>query len=82
MCRHSFNGKEQEHTNGCIVDVAVIFDSLKTLSIQQSDHVHFSWTPSRELHDQLLHWRHMDISLSWETDGRMSVPTAELLTFS
>jgi sugar/nucleoside kinase (ribokinase family) len=30
MCRHSFNGKEQEHTNGCIVDVAVIFDSLTT----------------------------------------------------
>jgi sugar/nucleoside kinase (ribokinase family) len=71
-------GKTKSILTAGVVDVAVIFDSLKTLSVQQSDHVHFSWTPSHEMHDQLQHWRRMGISLSWETDGRMNMPTAEL----
>jgi sugar/nucleoside kinase (ribokinase family) len=71
-------GKSKSILTAGVVDVAVIFDSLKPLSIQQSDHVHFSWTPSHEMHDQLQHWRHMGISLSWETDGRMDMPTAEM----
>jgi sugar/nucleoside kinase (ribokinase family) len=34
--------------------------------------------PARKMRDQLRHWRHMGISLSWETDGRMNMSTAEL----
>ena len=29
---------------------------------------------------QLQHWRQMDISLSWETDGRMNMRTAEFMS--
>jgi sugar/nucleoside kinase (ribokinase family) len=61
-----------------VVDVGVILDSLKKLCLKQSDHLHFSWFPSHEMHDQLQHWRHMGITLSWETDGRMNMLAAEL----
>jgi sugar/nucleoside kinase (ribokinase family) len=71
-------GKNKSILTAGVVDVAVVFDSLKTLSVQQGDHLHFSWVPSYEMHDQLHHWRHVGISLSWETDGQMDVPTAEL----
>jgi ribokinase len=60
------------------VDVHVVFDSLKTLGVQQGDHLHFSWVPSRKMHGQLQHWRHAGVSLSWETDGRMDMSAAEL----
>jgi sugar/nucleoside kinase (ribokinase family) len=66
-------------TAGGIVDPTIIFDSLQTLGVQRGDHLHFSWAPSQEMHDQLQHWRHNGISLSWETDGRMNVHTAELM---
>jgi sugar/nucleoside kinase (ribokinase family) len=61
-----------------VVDVRGVFDSLKTLGVEQGDHLHFSWVPSHKMHDQLRHWRQMGVSLSWETDGRMDMPTAEL----
>jgi sugar/nucleoside kinase (ribokinase family) len=38
-------GKSKSILTAGVVDVAVIFDSLKTLSVQQSDHVHFSLDP-------------------------------------
>ena len=66
-------------TAGGIVDPTVLFDSLRTLGVQRGDHLHFSWAPSHEMHDQLQHWRQMDISLSWETDGRMNMRTAEFM---
>ena len=78
MRRHSFDGKSKSILTAGVVDVRVVFDSLKTLGIQQGDHLHFSWFPSHEMHDQLRHWRQVGISLSWETDGRMDMPTAEL----
>jgi ribokinase len=71
-------GKNKSILTAGVVDVAVVFDSLKTLSVQQGDHLHFSWVPSYEMHDQLHHWRHVGIYLSWETDGQMDMPTAEL----
>jgi len=71
-------GKSKSILTAGVVDVAVIFDALRTIGVQQGDHLHFSWVPSREMHDQLQHWRHVGISLSWETDGRMDMPTAEL----
>jgi sugar/nucleoside kinase (ribokinase family) len=71
-------GKSKSILSAGVVDVRVVFDSLKTLGVQQSDHLHFSWVPSGNMHDQLRHWRHLGVSLSWETDGRMDMPTAEL----
>jgi len=71
-------GKSKSILTAGVVDVSVILDSLKTLSVQQDDHLHFSWVPSNEMHNQLQYWRHMGISLSWETDGQMNMPTAEL----
>ena len=62
-----------------VVDPTVVFDSLQTLGAQQGDHVHLSWAPSHEMLDQLQHWRQMGVSLSWETDGRMNMRTAELM---
>jgi CheY-like chemotaxis protein len=62
-----------------IIDPTVVFDSLQTLGLQRGDHLHFSWAPSHEMHGQLQHWRQMGISLSWETDGRMNMRTAELM---
>ena len=61
------------------VDPTVVSDYLRTLHVQQGDHLHFSWALSQEMHDQLWHWRRMGISLSWETDGRMNMRTAELM---
>jgi sugar/nucleoside kinase (ribokinase family) len=71
-------GKSKSILAAGIVDVRVVFDSLKTLGVQPGDHLHFSWVPSHEMHDQLRYWRQVGISLSWETDGRMDMPTAEL----
>jgi sugar/nucleoside kinase (ribokinase family) len=59
-------------------DVDPIFNSLPALETQPGDHVHFSWALPARLHDQLRHWRRMGVSLSWETDGRMSMSAAEL----
>ena len=58
-------------------DADLIFSSLSALEIRQGDHVHFSWAPPEDLHDQLRRWRRNGVSLSWETNGRMSTPTAE-----
>jgi sugar/nucleoside kinase (ribokinase family) len=66
-------------TAGGIDDPTVAFKSLQTLDVRRGDHLHFSWAPSQEIHDQLQHWRQMGASLSWETDGRMNVHTAELM---
>jgi len=66
-------------TAGGIVDPTVLFDSLQTLGIERGDHLHFSWAPSHEMDNQLQHWRQMDISLSWETDGRMNMRAAEFM---
>jgi ribokinase len=66
-------------TAGGVIDPTVVFDSLRALGVQQGDHTHLSWAPSREMHDQLRHWRQMGVSLSWETDGRMNMRTAELM---
>ena len=55
------------------IDPTVVSDYLRTLHVQQGDHLHFSWALSQEMHDQLWHWRRMGISLSWETDGRMDM---------
>jgi len=71
-------GKSKSILTAGVVDVRVVFDSLKTLGVQQGDHLHFSWVPSHKMHDQLRHWGHVGVSLSWETDGRMDMPTAEL----
>jgi sugar/nucleoside kinase (ribokinase family) len=71
-------GKSKSILTAGVVDVRVVFDSLKTLGVQQGDHLHFSWVLPQEMHDQLRHWRQGGISLSWETDGRMDMPTAEL----
>ena len=71
-------GKSKSILTAGVVDVHVVFDSLKTLGIQQGDHLHFSWVPSHKMRDQLQHWRQVGVSLSWETDGRMNMPTAEL----
>ena len=61
------------------IDPTVVSDYLRTLLVQQGDHLHFSWALSQEMHDQLWHWRRMGISLSWETDGRMDMRAAELM---
>jgi sugar/nucleoside kinase (ribokinase family) len=45
-------GNSKSMLTAGVVDVPVILDSLKTLSVQQSDHLHFSWVPSRKMHDQ------------------------------
>jgi sugar/nucleoside kinase (ribokinase family) len=66
-------------TGGGITDPSVVFDSLQTLGFQRGDHLHFSWSPSHEMRDQLRHWRQMGVSLSWETDGRMTMRTGELM---
>jgi sugar/nucleoside kinase (ribokinase family) len=71
-------GESKSILTADVVDVRVVFDSLKTLGVQQGDHLHFSWVPSHKVHDQLRHWRREGVSLSWETDGRMDMPTAEL----
>ena len=72
-------GESKSILTAGIVDPIIVFDSLRTLGVQQGDHLHFSWAPAQEMHDQLRHWRHMGISLSWETDGRMNMRTAELM---
>ena len=72
-------GESKSILTAGIVDPIIVFDSLQTLGVQQGDHLHFSWAPAEEMHDQLRHWRHMGISLSWETDGRMNMRTAELM---
>jgi ribokinase len=59
------------------IDAEFIFNSLSILKIQQGDHIHFSWAPLEDLHDRLRQWRRKGVSLSWETNGRMSTPTAE-----
>jgi ribokinase len=59
-------------------DADAIFNSLSALQIQPGDHVHFSWALPERSHDQLRQWRRSGASLSWETDGRMSMPAAEL----
>lgn len=66
-------------TAGGVVDPTVVFDSLQILGAQRGDHIHLSWAPSHEMHDQLQRWRQMGVSLSWETDGRMNMHTAELM---
>ena len=66
-------------TAGGIVDPTVVFESLQTLGVQRGDHLHFSWAPPQQIHDQLQRWRQMGVSLSWETDGRMNVHTVELM---
>jgi sugar/nucleoside kinase (ribokinase family) len=66
-------------TAGGIVDPTIVFESLQTLGVQRGDHLHFSWAPSQEIHEQLQHWRQMGVSLSWETHGRMNVYIAELM---
>jgi sugar/nucleoside kinase (ribokinase family) len=66
-------------TGGGIADPSVVFDSLQTLGFQRGDHLHFSWSPPHERRDQLRHWRQMGVSLSWETDGRMTMRTGELM---
>jgi sugar/nucleoside kinase (ribokinase family) len=66
-------------TGGGIADPTVVFDYLQTLGFQRGDHLHFSWSPSHEMRDQLRHWRQMGVSLSWETDGRMTMRTGELM---
>jgi sugar/nucleoside kinase (ribokinase family) len=66
-------------TGGGIADPTVVFDYLQTLGFQRGDHLHFSWSPSHEMRDQLQHWRQMGVSLSWETDGRMTMRTGELM---
>jgi len=71
-------GKTKSILTAGVIDVAVIFDSLKTLNLQKGDHLHFSWFPSHEMRGQLQHWRDAGISLSWETDGRMNTAIAEL----
>ena len=71
-------GKSKSILTADAVDVVAVLDSLKTLRVQHGDHLHFSWFPSHEMREQLQHWRHRGISLSWETDGQMDVPTAEL----
>jgi sugar/nucleoside kinase (ribokinase family) len=59
-------------------DADPVFNSLSALEIQPGDHVHFSWALPEGLHDQLRQWRRTGVSLSWETDGRMSMSAAEL----
>jgi sugar/nucleoside kinase (ribokinase family) len=59
-------------------DADQIFNSLSALEIQPGDHVHFSWALPEGVHDQLRYWRRTGVSLSWETDGRMSISAAEL----
>jgi sugar/nucleoside kinase (ribokinase family) len=59
-------------------DVDPIFNSLPALEIQPGDHVHFSWALPERLHDQLRQWQRTGVSLSWETDGRMTMSAAEL----
>lgn len=59
------------------VDADLIFKSLSALEVQQGDHIHFSWAPLEDLHNQLKQWRRKGVSLSWETNGRLSTPTAE-----
>src|SRR5262249_37167158 len=59
-------------------DADLIFNSLSALEIQRGDHVHFSWALPEGAHDQLRQWRQTGVSLSWETDGRMSMSAAEL----
>jgi len=71
-------GKSKSILTADDVDVLVVLDSLKTLRVQQGDHLHFSWVPSYEMRGQLQQWRQTGISLSWETDGQMDMPTAEL----
>ncbi len=66
-------------TAGSIIDPTDVFECLQTLGVQRGDHLHFSWAPSQEIHDLLQHWRQMGLSLSWETDGRINVYTAELM---
>jgi ribokinase len=66
-------------TAGGVLDTTVVFDSLRTLGVQQGDHIHLSWAPSHQMHDQLRHWRQMGVSLSWETDGQMDMRSAELM---
>ena len=56
-------GESKSILTAAIVDPIVVFDSLRTLGVQQGDHLHFSWAPAEEMHDQLRHWRHMGISL-------------------
>ena len=67
-------------TAGGIFDATVVLDSLQTLGVERGDHLHFSWAPSHQMDGQLQHWRQMDISLSWETDGRMNMRTAEFMS--
>jgi sugar/nucleoside kinase (ribokinase family) len=59
-------------------DAYPVFNSLAALEIQPGDHVHFSWALPESLHDRLRQWRRTGVSLSWETDGRMSMSAAEL----
>jgi sugar/nucleoside kinase (ribokinase family) len=59
-------------------DADPVFNSLSILQIEPGDHVHFSWALPEGLHDQLRRWRRTGVSLSWETDGRMSMSVAEL----
>jgi ribokinase len=72
-------GKSKSILTAGFVDPTVVSDYLRTLRVQQGDHLHFSWALSQEMHDQLRHWRRMGISLSWETDGRMNMLAAELM---
>jgi len=72
-------GKSKSILTAGIVDPIVVLDSLRTLGVQEGDHLHFSWAPLHEMQDQLRNWRRMGISLSWETDGRMNMSIAELI---
>jgi ribokinase len=71
-------GKSKSILTADAVHVIAVLDSLKTLGVQQGDHLHFSWVPSYEMREQLQQWRQTGISLSWETDGQMDMPMAEL----
>jgi sugar/nucleoside kinase (ribokinase family) len=71
------SGSSKSILTAASIDADVIFNSLSGLEIQQGDHVHFSWAPLEDLHDQLHLWRRKGVSLSWETNGRMSTATAE-----
>jgi sugar/nucleoside kinase (ribokinase family) len=56
----------------------LVFNSLSALAIRPGDHVHLSWALPEGLNEQLRQWRRTGVSLSWETDGRMSMSAAEL----
>ena len=43
-------GESKSILTAGIVDPIIVFDSLRTLGVQQGDHLHFSWAPAEEMH--------------------------------